>query len=83
MSVERSLIMWKPFKYMVFFTRSRTKIIVLTVVLIWAAKNMAKFWTMGATYEKVGNETRVKSECGIVDGKIKYFTIEVSDTLII
>ena len=81
MSVERALIMWKPFRFMAVFTRNRTKWIIAIIVAIWSVKNSLKFWTQGATYETIGNITSVKSECGIVDGDLYYYAIQVHEKL--
>ena len=66
MSVERSLVVLRPLRFMNTFTRKQTKFLIFVIVLIWVLKNLHIFWSNGAVYKYSPNGTKEEliSECG-------------------
>lgn len=68
MSLERALVVINPLKFMHTFTRTRTKLVIVSVVAFWSVKNVHMFWSNGAVYEydEVNGTTTktLTSECG-------------------
>ena len=81
MSTERALAVSRPLQFMTSFTRKRTKIIISAIVLFWSLKNAHMFWSNGAVYGEVGDgngtTNAVVSECGLVQGALLDFNLNV------
>ena len=73
MSMERAIVVSNPLKHMHTFTRKRTVLIIITIMLVWLVKNLEKFWSMGAIYKEDENGTLfLDRECGITANTVHW-----------
>ncbi len=76
-TVDRFIAVCFPLSKKAYCLPSKAKFYALGAVLLAITKNFHVFWTRGAEYIVVGNDTVLKSNCGRPTPEIKYFEFYV------
>ncbi len=76
-TVDRCIAVCFPLSKKAYSLPSKARFYALGALILAIAKNLHVFWTRGAEYVVVGNDTILKSNCGRPTPDIKYFEFHV------